>query len=218
MPRVVFSDDLEKKLIELWAEYQRDKSGKMKKRTVKEREITATINEYARELYGPDVEEFPQSVIHNKIDNLKAKAREHYRKFKVETGTGAAVIDPGCDSAYDLEGAFSNWANFRVWHRCFSDVPGYGPLMSLNTATIASHTPVPVSSSRSTSSPPTPSATSSSGHSSSSPPALSAPSTPVSHQTSRVRAISPASSTASSTGSSSTPIAHARHGARAVVR
>ena len=144
MPRLVFSDELEKKLIELWAEYQRTKSGQMKKRAVKEREMTAAINTYAKELYGADSPEFSQTVIHNKIDNLKSKARGHYRKYRKETGTGQAVDDPGSDNAYDLELAYANWGNFKVWHHCFREVPGYGPLQSLNTATISSVS-VPIS-------------------------------------------------------------------------
>lgn len=138
MPRIVFNDDLEKKLIELWAEYQSHKSGQMVKRSVKEKEITGMINAYARELYGQDADEFAVNVIHNKIDNLKAKAREHYRKFRRETCTGAPVEDPGSDAAYDMEAAFANWGNFKTWHQCFKDVPAYGPLNSLNTSTIAS--------------------------------------------------------------------------------
>ena len=56
MPRVLFSDDAESKLIELWADMQRNPNGLMKKRRVKEREISEKLNEYLRELYGDDVE------------------------------------------------------------------------------------------------------------------------------------------------------------------
>ena len=138
MPRVVFTDDLEKRLIELWAEYQRNKSGKMKKRSLKEKEMTAKINLYAKELDGADAPEFEVGVIHNKIDNVKSKAREHYRKYLRETATGSSAADPGSDAAYDLESAYANWGNFRAWHRCFKEVPGHGPLLSINTATISS--------------------------------------------------------------------------------
>ena len=48
MPKVVFNDEMEGKLIELWAHYQREKSGTMKKRSQKEKEIAEDLNLYAR--------------------------------------------------------------------------------------------------------------------------------------------------------------------------
>eukprot|EP00117_Sycon_ciliatum_P011962 scpid98101/ scgid4370/ len=44
MPRQIFSDDLEARLIELWADYQKSKSGQMVKRIVREREIAEKLN------------------------------------------------------------------------------------------------------------------------------------------------------------------------------
>ena len=140
MHRVVFTDGLEEKLIEFRSEYmyQKEKNGKMKKRSVKEK-ITEVLNRHARELYGEEVGEFITMVVHNKIDNLKANTREHYRKFRQETGTGAGVVDPGSDVACNLEVANANWENFKVSrHRCFGDVPGYGSLPSLSIALLSS--------------------------------------------------------------------------------
>ena len=49
MPRVVLTDDLEK-LIEIWAEYQRNKTGKIMKRSLKEKYIaSAVFAEYSAE-------------------------------------------------------------------------------------------------------------------------------------------------------------------------
>ena len=109
MPRQVFSDDLEEKLIALWAEYQTKKSGIMMKRTKKEKEIADKLNLYAKEI-GEDIE-FSHSIVHNKIDNLKSKAKEHYKKFRRATATGSAV-DSTSDEAFDLEKAYNMWANF----------------------------------------------------------------------------------------------------------
>ena len=44
MPRQIFSDDLEARLIELWADYQKSKNGQMVKRIVREREIAEKLN------------------------------------------------------------------------------------------------------------------------------------------------------------------------------
>ena len=72
MPRVVFTDDLEKKLIEIWAEYQRNETGKMMKRSLKKKEIASAVNQYARELYGESREQdlFTATMVYYKIDNL----------------------------------------------------------------------------------------------------------------------------------------------------
>ena len=88
-PRLVFSDGLEERLIALWVEYQTKKSGVMMKRAKKE--IAEKLNLYAKEI-GENME-FSPSVVHNKIDNLKSKAKDHYKKFRRATATGSAV-DP----------------------------------------------------------------------------------------------------------------------------
>ena len=110
------------------------------KRMLKEKEMAVKLSDYARELHGEGAEEVTQQAVHNKLDNLKAKAREHYKRFQKKTSTGSAVADPGSDEAYDLEAAFQNWANFRVWHSLFGNILGFGPLTSINSASLA--TPV----------------------------------------------------------------------------
>ena len=86
MPKLVFNDEMEGKLIELWAHYQRVKSGTMKKRLQKEKKIAEELNLYARSV-GLDMT-FDGKMVHNKIDNLKAKSKELYRKFRKSTSTG----------------------------------------------------------------------------------------------------------------------------------
>ena len=49
MPRQIFSDDLEARLIELWSDYQKSKSGQMVKRIAREREIAEKLNAFAKE-------------------------------------------------------------------------------------------------------------------------------------------------------------------------
>ena len=80
MPRQIFSDDLEARLIELWADYQKSKSGQMVKRIMREREIAEKLNAFAKES-NLDIEITPL-IVHNKVDNLKAKARDLYRRFR----------------------------------------------------------------------------------------------------------------------------------------
>ena len=169
MPRVVFSDDVESKLIELWADMQRNPGGLMKKRKVKEREISEKLNEYLRELHGDDVEPLTPLVVKNKIDNLKAKAKEFYRKFTAATSTGSSG---DAAAGLDLDSAARAWANFRTWNRVLGDVPGYGPVKSLSSAAVlppqerlltphqassATAARTPVSTSSSSSSSPSPS-------------------------------------------------------------
>ena len=52
MPRLCFSPESEKRLIELWAEYQRTKAGTMVKRYIKEKEIADKLSAFERELVG----------------------------------------------------------------------------------------------------------------------------------------------------------------------
>ena len=79
---------------------------------------------------------FSGTMVHYKIDNLKCKARDQYKTFQRGTTTGNSIANPGSDAAYDLEGVFANWANFRVWHANFKDFLGSGTLSSRMTATI----------------------------------------------------------------------------------
>ena len=119
MPLVHFNDELEQKLIELWGEQQRRKGGQMIKRKVREMEMVEALNKYAVQLYGEKNEhEFSLKVVSNKIDNLKSKARDFYKKYTVSTQTGAAVGD-GCGGNagnLDLAAAGAKWGNFKLWH------------------------------------------------------------------------------------------------------
>ena len=115
--------------MELWAMYQKTKSGNMMKRSQKEKEIAEELNKYGTSI-GLDVD-FNGKIIHNKIDNLKSKAKDLYRKFQSATTTGSAVT-----GEVDLEGAYASWANFRTWHRLFRHVPGFGPLRSISSVSI----------------------------------------------------------------------------------
>eukprot|EP00117_Sycon_ciliatum_P010189 scpid100544/ scgid12188/ len=135
MLRQVFTEEIEAKLIQLWGEYVKNKSGTMVRRSVKEKEIGEALTRFARQLDNTDVE-FTASVVHHKIDNLKAKAKEHYKKYRKMTATGSPAGDAGDDAAYDLTAAYATWTNFRTWHGIFKDVPGFGPLQSICSATI----------------------------------------------------------------------------------
>ena len=81
MPRQIFSEVLESKLIDLWAACQQTKSGKMKKRPVREKEIAEELNKLAKE-NGLDLE-----VTALIVDSVKSKA-EMYKKYKRSTATG----------------------------------------------------------------------------------------------------------------------------------
>lgn len=104
------------------------------KRSKKEKEIAAKLCEYAKEI-GEAETELSATTIHNKIDNLKSKARDHYRKYRKATATGSAVTSTD-DEAFDLEKAYTAWMNFRVWHKQFKDVPGFGPLASISSVSV----------------------------------------------------------------------------------
>ena len=50
MPRQVFSEEVEEKLIQLWGEHVKTKSGTMMKRSVKEKEEAEALTAYSRQL------------------------------------------------------------------------------------------------------------------------------------------------------------------------
>ena len=92
MPRVVFCEELEGKLIELWAAEQKASNGTMKKRSVKEKVIAVKLNLFGRELYGDKFQnEITVPIVHNKLDNLRTKAREQYKKYRRHTATGSGA-------------------------------------------------------------------------------------------------------------------------------
>lgn len=152
MPRVLFTDDVEGRLIELWGDYQRTKNGTMLKRSLAERQIADKLNDYAKEIgLGSDVV-FTGPIVHSKVDNLKTKAKELYKRYRRRTATGSPVGDPGKDDSYDLQAAIACWTNFKSWHRIFRDMPGYGPLQTLSSVSVLE---VPESDGPGTSSTPT---------------------------------------------------------------
>ncbi|XP_065181828.1 potassium/sodium hyperpolarization-activated cyclic nucleotide-gated channel 1-like [Sycon ciliatum] len=128
MPRLVFNGALEAKLIELWNDHchHRNELGRSKKRGSAEKEVAHTLAAYAIE--AGETEPITWKVVHNKVDNLRAKAKETYRRYRLKHQDGTFVGPRGADSSYDLEGAFDSWQNFKAWHTYFRDVPGYGPL------------------------------------------------------------------------------------------
>ena len=70
LPKVLFNDDLECRVIELWGEYQRTKSGTMMKRSVAERQIASKLNDCVQHL-GIKTVVFTAASVHIKVDNLK---------------------------------------------------------------------------------------------------------------------------------------------------
>ena len=54
----------------------------------KTREVVQALNKYAVQLYGEKNEhEFSLKVVSNKIDNLKSKVRDFYKKYTASTQT-----------------------------------------------------------------------------------------------------------------------------------
>ena len=75
LPRQVFSE-VEAKLIQLWGEHVKKKSGTMMKRSVKEKEVAEALTAYSRQL-GDTESVYTASVIHSKIDNLKTNVANY---------------------------------------------------------------------------------------------------------------------------------------------
>ena len=80
MPRQVFSEEVEAKLIQLWGEHVKKKSGTMMKRSVKEKEVAEALTAYSRQL-GDTESVYTASVIHSKSTTSKQRQRNTTRGF-----------------------------------------------------------------------------------------------------------------------------------------
>ena len=94
MPRVVFCEELEGKLIELWAAEQKASNGTVQKRSVKEKEIAVKLNLFSRQLYGDKFQkEITVQIVHNRRPSevvLELRSSKSPAVGKKE--------DPGCSS------------------------------------------------------------------------------------------------------------------------
>ncbi len=113
MPKQVFSEEAERKLIELWAQYQKNKAGMMMKRSAKEKEIALQLTSFEEETFGKEkATNYTASMMHNKVDNLKSKAKELYRKYRRSTATGSPAGHPSEDSSFDLGSAHQTYGYY----------------------------------------------------------------------------------------------------------
>ena len=135
MPRVMFSQELEGKLIELWNGHLRRPPGGTVRRSYAEKEIAIKLNLFAEQLGEEAL--YTASIVHSKIDNMKTKAKGLYETYTKKTATGMPVGEVDEDSTYDLESAYTAWSNFKIWHTKMGDIPGFGPTKSLSSTAVA---------------------------------------------------------------------------------
>ena len=150
-----FGQELEKRIIELWAEEQQRNRGAAEKiaRCRMEIKVADELNAHAIQLYGEETAKehlVTAQIVKNKIDNLRAKAKKRYRNFT----SPASGASPGDGSGLNLEAASISWPNFRVWHDLFQDIPEYGPLSaqaSIDAGEVADNSSGPTTVASSTS-------------------------------------------------------------------
>ena len=105
------------------------------KRAVAEKRIADELNLYAKQLSGGDQDTiYTAAIVRNKIDNLKTKARDQYKKHRKKNRNWFSPAgDASEDSSYDLGTAFATWTNSKSWHSILKTVPGYGPMKSISS-------------------------------------------------------------------------------------
>ena len=102
MPRVMFSQELDGKLIELSNGHLRRPPGGTVRKSYAE-EIAITMNLFAEHLREEAT--YTASIVHSKIDSMKTKVKGLYETYTKKTATGMPVGEVDEYLTYDLESA-----------------------------------------------------------------------------------------------------------------
>ena len=131
--------DLERRLIELWAESERRREKVMMTKKAQRAWVSERLACFANEK-GLDVKEISNDgVMKNKIDGIRRKGKalvdKHIRPLvdkarKIPTGSAAPDDGPPSDPLADIDWdefcRISKWPNFKVYWDCFGSHPTWG--------------------------------------------------------------------------------------------
>ena len=123
-PRAKWDADVERQLIDIWADILEEVGGKMMTRKIKESIATARLNAYVtKELGGMKL--FTEKAVCNEIDSLMKKGKGAYVKYQKKGETGKEFTEE--EAEFDREAAERAWPNFRTFYLRFKDHPSMGP-------------------------------------------------------------------------------------------
>ena len=123
-PRVKWDSEVERKLIDIWADIIEEFDGKLITRKKKEAIATTRLNVYVSQELNR-AEQYTEKEICNKIDTIMKKGKSMYVNYQKKGETGKEYSQGDAD--LDTEAAVAAWPNFKTFFERFKDHPALGP-------------------------------------------------------------------------------------------
>ena len=131
--RAKWDSEVERQLIDTWADIMEEYSGQMMTRKSKEAIATTRLNKYVvKELNRSD--QYTECEVRNKIDTIIKKGKGMYINYQKKGETGKEYTPEEAD--FDIDAAKAAWPNFRTFFDRFKDHPALGP-GSVDDSTVA---------------------------------------------------------------------------------
>ena len=122
--RARWDSEVERKLIDIWADILEELDGKMMTRKKKEAIATTRLNAYvSEELSRP--EQYTEKEVCNKVDTIMKKGKAMYVTHQKKGETGRECTQDDVD--LDIEAAEATWPNFKTFFGRFKNHPALGP-------------------------------------------------------------------------------------------
>ena len=118
-PRAKWDLEIERKLIDIWADIL-----KLITRKKKEAVASTRLNVYVSKELSRD-DQYTEKAVCNKIDTIMKKGKAMYVNYQKKGETGKEYTQD--DAAFDLEAAEAAWPNFKTFLERFKDHPALGP-------------------------------------------------------------------------------------------
>ena len=123
-PRVKWDSEVERKLIDIWADIIEEFDSKLITRKKKEAIATTRLNVYVSQELNR-AEQYTEKEICNKIDTIMKKGKSMYVNYQKKGETGKEYSQGDAD--LDTEAAVAAWPNFKTFFERFKDHPALGP-------------------------------------------------------------------------------------------
>ena len=138
--RAKWTADIERRLIDIWADIIQEFGGKMIMRKKKEAIATTRLNAYLSEELGR-MDLYSEKAVCNKIAMIMKKGKGMYVTYQKKGEMGREYIEG--DAELDIEAAKISWPNFKTVYARFKDHPCLGPRAVEDSLTPSPSTSVP---------------------------------------------------------------------------
>ena len=119
-----WDSNVERKLIDIWADILEEFESKLITRKKKEAIATTCLNVYVSEELSRD-DQYTEKEVCNKIDTIMKKGKGMYINYQKKGETGKEYTQD--DAPFNLEAAEAAWPNFKTFFERFKDHPALGP-------------------------------------------------------------------------------------------